>query len=172
MHFIYIRTDVHRLFTTLRLLGYDNLLLRKERIQSGTPVSSRLFSLTELYRIIRCCHKRHGRAGLAILYLTGRTYGNTIHHNCVQTVFNLFGWNGFSKFHIKVLTKTGCTNTKWCCKGHNHVRAVSTGESNRKPGTADCLLEVTHRIQMSHKFHMTGFGKFNSYFHSTHLLCI
>ena len=43
------------------------------------------------------------------------------------------------------------------------MRTVSTGKSNRKIGSADSLLEITHGIQMSHKFHRTLFAEFNSY---------
>ena len=125
-HLINIWTDIYGLFTALCFLGHDDLFLGKKSVQFLSPGCSRFFSITKLYKIVCCCYQGHGGACFAVFYLTGRTYGNTVCHDSIQSFLDFLCRNSVCQFHIKIFSETGSSYTEWCCKGHDHMWAVST----------------------------------------------
>ena len=102
--------------------------------------------------------------------MAGGKHFHSLNHRRIQTFYNLVGFHIFREHHIEIFTGAADADTERRSKRQQHVRAEALGISDRKFRTADCFLEVTHHIQMTHKFHHTCFGKLNSDFHSRHLL--
>ena len=118
--------------------------------------------------VVCCCNDRHRRFGIVgKCHISGDL--NPFDHRCIKCFKCLPRVHRAVYFNIKILSVTCDPNAERCGEGHDLVRGIALRIADVDLRAADCLLKITHKIQVSEELHRAEPAEFNSYLHSRHL---